>query len=183
MAEVGLIIMSVTITRRYNEACVPGGGRYVAGIWLTYAFGFVISMIIAAQGNMGGVMLMVLAYGICYIVAGCGMSSSKKVLEAATQERTRREWLENEKRREEIKKEQDREVQKKIDAAVQAALEKQNPDSVPTEVDAAPLPNPQRVETCVVDRSGFSLICPQCGMSQRSDRKVCFKCEVKFLDP
>jgi len=181
--------------RRHREAGVSGGGKYVAGVWAIFLFAFILGMMTALNGSEAGLVIIFIGYGICYVIAGYGMSSSKKCLEQAERERAQRLEKETEIKREALKQEQEQAIQRRIDEAVQAAMAKQSQEyeerglgAAPSAAENAPLPAAppaaaSPAEPCAVDRSGFSILCPRCGASQRSDRPACYQCGVRFLDP
>lgn len=120
MAEIILIVLSVTIMGRYRKAGEKGGGKYVLGIWLTWLGTIFIGAMVASSSRspVGMYVVILIGYVICFIVAANGMRSGRQYQENVEAARRREEEKRQEQRME-------KEVQARVDAAVAAALAKQ----------------------------------------------------------
>jgi hypothetical protein len=113
--EIGMIVLSVKIVRRFRQAEADGAKRYVWGIWLTW-LAMLILRAIVGERSAWSIIFLLLGYLASYCIALSGMSKA-------------RFYLDVHKNKE--KREAELQLQKQIDAAVSAAVAQQNAAASP----------------------------------------------------
>jgi len=191
LPEIVLIIMSVSIGNRYSKAKASGAGKYIRGIWITWLVTFIVAIGTAIIGTRGlGIVVGIIGYGICFLVAAIGMSSGKEQLELYDARVRDLEYTMRERQFEQQTKEMEQQVQKRVDAAVTAALaqhgivshvEPESQPEVEPELQPADIPRMEDGEAYLLEGSNdYSWKCSVCGGEQRSNRYMCYRCGVDF---
>lgn len=137
MAEIILIMLSVTIMSRYRKANEKGGGKYVLAIWLTWLASIIIGGVVGTStGSQGGIYaVVIIGYVICFVIAANGMRSGKQYQENYEASRRREEDKRQEARME-------KEIQARVNAAVASALAKERAATASLIPETAPAPVP-----------------------------------------